>query len=219
MYHDQKQVRILDDPSISTLPLWWLLLTASTGILGCLIAVLVGLMTLGIGLLGAGAIVGFLVGIVQSAILRHFFPQLSWQWWFFSTGVGAAAGWILVVIGLVGMQFYDLPSQLTPVDIPLAYLIVGTVLGLAQWLALQRRWNMLWWIPVCGLGSGLSALIVSLTIHPFLPTGGHLYNPNFALFHFIFGSVYVLIFSIFLTLAVVPLFRQLHASLEHPTGS
>jgi hypothetical protein len=93
---------------------------------------------LGWALVGQLAI-GGAVGIGQWLVLRRLGPHTVW--WIFASTLGWLAGWLLVVSGFI------VPPDGTGLTTVISGAVLGTAMGLAQWLVL-RRWvhDAGWWV-------------------------------------------------------------------------
>lgn len=102
-------------------------------------------------MLGNEVAFGAVVGTVQWVVLRPLIRQAAW--WIPASAAGWAAG-----IALVSWL-------LSPINPIAAHAVIGTGMGLAQWLVL--RWQMRrawWWIVLSALGwtVGMMAILGSL---------------------------------------------------------
>jgi hypothetical protein len=94
-----------------------------------------------------------LTGALQYGLLRHYLTRMGW--WVFAT----VAGW------LFGVLLIALPAWLGWTDAPpnyldLIFLLMGSAIGITQWLLLRRRLALAgWWIAASALGWGLLGLI------------------------------------------------------------
>lgn len=107
----------------------------------------------------AGALLeGCTVGVAQWRVLRGVLPDLRWQTWVLATGAGAAIAWTL---GMIPSTMIALTQETTVITPPpelsdtITYvlaagmgLILGIVLAIPQWLALnQHSHGAGWWVP------------------------------------------------------------------------
>jgi hypothetical protein len=93
---------------------------------------------------------GLVIGAVQYGILRRTLPRMGW--WAPATVCGWLLGALLTVIA-------DRLQGRDPIDIKLAFLLLGLSIGFAQWLLLRRRLSAAgWWIAANLLGWGLLTL-------------------------------------------------------------
>jgi ABC-type tungstate transport system substrate-binding protein len=88
-------------------------------------------------------------GALQYGLLRQYLPRMGW--WVFAT----VAGWFL------GVLLIALPGWLGWIDAPLnnldlIFLLMGSAIGISQWLLLRRRLAQAdWWIAANVAGWGL----------------------------------------------------------------
>lgn len=119
---------------------FWIMATTWGWILG-------GFLVAGIALL----ITGLAVAILQWLVLKQRIGR-SWRW-ISVTGIGWAAGWVLVVAALPEFDFMH-------------GLVLGAATGLAQWTVLRREvyWAG-WWIVISTIAwtTGLTLLPGALT--------------------------------------------------------
>ncbi|MGD8626941.1 MAG: hypothetical protein PVJ34_20570 [Anaerolineae bacterium] len=122
----------------------WIVATTLGWVLGSLIFPNLSIVSAGVG-----------VGVLQWPVLVGRFPR-TWRW-----ALATASAWIVGSVVVVAV----LPAEL---QLLLSGLILGPVVGLAQWLILRRevRWAA-WWIAISAI-----AWITGLTLVPgILATG------------------------------------------------
>lgn len=198
------------------------LATAVAGLVGWFLALGVALVSLGIGLLVAGAIWGYCTGWAQKYILCRSEPSRRWTncWerWESASGAGGAIGWLLVA-GAFGqatlMQPDDPHARFGPLFIPVAFFIGGTGLGFVQWAAMgsafRRAMQTVWWVVANACIGSLSAYIGLNVLGPLLPKvpdGGHLYGPGDVINQFVAGGVCIVLFSALIAIPTATLFQQ-----------
>lgn len=89
--------------------------------------------------LGSEIGIGAMIGVLQWLILRPHIRRAGW--WAPATAIGWSAGWLLVI------------AMLPPEQSFLAGIVVGTCVGVLQWLVLQRGLHRAgWWVIVSALG-------------------------------------------------------------------
>ena len=83
--------------------------------------------------------IGLVTGTLQWFILRELVLQAGW--WILASALGWAGGLVLIVL------------VLPPEAGVLGAILVGAIIGAAQWLVL-RRWvyGAGWWVPISALG-------------------------------------------------------------------
>lgn len=83
--------------------------------------------------------VGLVLGIAQWLVIRPYGDRLGW--WLVATAVGWVAGWGLILAGWIT------PPNAGLIGAVLSGAFIGTVLGLVQWLVLNRLvYLAAWWI-------------------------------------------------------------------------
>lgn len=101
---------------------------------------------------------GCTVGVAQWRVLRGVLPDLRWQTWVFVTAAGAGIAWTL---GMIPSTMIALTQETTAAATPpelsdtMTYVlaggmgfILGIVLAIPQWLALNRHTHGAgWWVP------------------------------------------------------------------------
>ncbi len=91
-------------------------------------------------------IVGLVTGFLQYLLLRRYFQQISM--WIVAT----TFGWFLAIFGGMFLSRWSVIGTM---------ILVGGIIGLAQWLVLRRHVERaIWWIPANLLGWGLVGLII-----------------------------------------------------------
>lgn len=133
-----------------------------------------GLVTLALALLAivAGALVeGTVVGTAQWWVLRDPLPLMPWRTWTVATGAGAFVAWTLgmvpstvVSLGETGGQAGASAEPSIVVVFGLAFLmglVLGPVLGFAQWFALRRFVDRaVLWLPANALAWAFGMLVI-----------------------------------------------------------
>jgi hypothetical protein len=213
-------VSVLGKPGQEERRLWarWVLANAVGEAVGLGITALVGavvvlsggegngaLATLGLATLAvvAGTLVeGTVVGTAQWLVLRRPLPRMRWRTWAAATGAGAFLAWTLGMIpstvlslsaGSGGEAAQAEPSEAFVYGLAfLMGLVLGPVLGFAQWLALRRyvRGAALW-MPANALAWAFGMVVIFVGIDPAIGGG---FGPF---------SVAILVFTLALTGAVV----------------
>ena len=110
----------------------------------------------------AGTIIeGVTVGTAQWLVLRRPLPGVSWGVWAGATAAGAAVAWTLGMLPSTLLSLGQQPGAATPAEPSAAVvyalavamgLVLGPVLGCAQWLVLRRH------LPRAGLWMPANAL-------------------------------------------------------------
>lgn len=96
--------------------------------------------------------VGLLTGILQYGLLRRYLPRMGW-WVLATTG-----GWLLGVFLIAIPGWLHLTQE--PMNLDLAFILMGLSIGVGQWLLLQRHLpRATWWIAANVVGWGLVALL------------------------------------------------------------
>lgn len=157
-----------------------------TGVLGALTVA-------GVAILAGTLLEGAVVGTAQWLVLRRPLPEMRWRVWVLATAAGAFLAWALGMIPSTILSLGTDGEQSAPeepgaaVVYGLAFLmglVLGPVLGFAQWLVLRRyvEWAVLWmpanalaWafvmvvvfvgattVPAGGIGPGIILLIATL---------------------------------------------------------
>jgi hypothetical protein len=121
-------------------------------IAGYLGTAVVGRVDNSISALAGGALVGAIVGLGQALGSSRRLNVLAWT---AATTVGLSVGTLL---GTLAVDF-----RTTLPDLALRGLIAGTVLGLAQVLALPRRTRLRWvWVPAVAVLTSLAWTVTTL---------------------------------------------------------
>ena len=95
---------------------------------------------------------------LQYALLCRFLPKIGW--WILATGLGWA---LLVASFYLAAQILDRNSLTLPTNASV-FVLVGTSIGLIQWILLRRRLpQAAWWILASALGWGMIGLVVGPT--------------------------------------------------------
>jgi hypothetical protein len=131
----------------------------------------------------AGTLVeGTVVGTAQWLVLRRPLPRLRWRTWAAATGAGAFLAWTLGMIpstvlslgaGSGGGEPQAEPSEILVYGLAfLMGLVLGPVLGFAQWLALRRyvRGAALW-MPANALAWAFGMVVIFVGIDPAIGGG------------------------------------------------
>jgi hypothetical protein len=152
----------------------------------------------------AGTLVeGAAVGTAQWFVLRRPLPRMRWRTWALATGAGAFLAWTLGMIPSTvlslgsgsngGEATQAEPSQALVYALAfLMGLVLGPVLGFAQWLALRRHvGGAALWMPANALAWAFGMVVIFAGIDPAIDGG--------------FGarSVAILVFTLVLAGAVV----------------
>ena len=129
----------------------------------------------------AGALVeGTVVGTAQWSVLRGPLPGMRWRTWAVATGVGAFLAWLL---GMVPSTVLSLgagsggagAAPAEAVVLGLAFLmglVLGPVLGFAQWLALRRYVShAALWMPANAMAWAFGMVVIFAGIDPAIGGG------------------------------------------------
>lgn len=125
--------------------LWWLLAGAAGLVIGAVLggALVDTIFTAGYGAL-SGAAVGAAVGTAQWLLLRKHFSRAGW--WVLATTAGFA------LFGAVG-NILD-----AEINLVLAFAMVGSVIGIIQWLVLRQHFSQAgWWVVASALAFSVFA--------------------------------------------------------------
>ena len=185
------------------------------------------LTTLGIAVLAvlAGTLVeGTVVGTAQWSVLRRPLPRMRWRTWAVATGTGALLAWTLGMIpstvmslgaGSGGGGAQAEPSA-TPVY-GLAFLmglVLGPILGLAQWLAQRRHVRgAVLWMPANALAWAFGMVVIFVGIDPAI--GGGFGVRSVAILVITLACAGAVVGAIY-GLALVRLLRSARSSENHP---
>lgn len=129
----------------------------------------------------AGAVIeGTAVGTAQWSVLRSPLPLMRWRTWVVATAAGAFVAWTLGMIPSIVLSLGEEPGGgvTEPGDAAvfgLAFLmglVLGPVLGFAQWLVLRRfvRRAALW-IPANALAWAFGMLVIFAGVDPAVSSG------------------------------------------------
>jgi hypothetical protein len=143
----------------------------TTAVLGYLLAETLSPISFALLMILGGVLVeGVLVGLLQWSVLRRLWPNLGWRAWSVATAVGAGIAWSLGMLPSTLMNMEEASSGATAPIIPdwqiylLAIgmgLVLGPILGLAQWWVLRRHVaRALWWLPANALAWGVGMLVI-----------------------------------------------------------
>jgi hypothetical protein len=190
-----------------------MLMTAITGALAWLVALIVLMFTLGFGGVLAGSIWGFCVGVVQKQALKKWLPSSDWSRWHWSTILGATCGWLSILCIMIVIVLADLPVRRAPLSLLLVvpFMISGAMLGLLQWRAAPHKMGTTWWIVANALGWGISVFIgmnIAEQFMPIIPAGGRLYGPDDVVNDFVSGVICLTLFSVIMVLPMRMLLGQ-----------
>lgn len=149
----------------------WVFVTAVAATGGWFLSGAVGFVTLLIGLIFAGAIVGGCLGAVQGWLLQHYNPGglfPVWASWPLVTALGSGVGFVVSVAILLALSV-TAPAQSS---IARWLLLVPPAVGVGllatmQWLILRQVVSRaLWWIPANLVGWGAGIYATAVTIWP-----------------------------------------------------
>jgi hypothetical protein len=97
--------------------------------------------------------ISILTGALQYLLLRRHLSRMGW--WVVVT----VAGWILGIL-LIWLLRTLSRTDMTPNNLDLIFLVMGSAIGSTQWLLLRQRLPLSgWWIAASVLGWGLLGLI------------------------------------------------------------
>jgi hypothetical protein len=185
MIRRHKHITVGERQSGWILWLWWTGATALTGALGWTLSALVGLSTLFIGIVGAGALVGCFVGIAQSWVVLQHGPDhvqpMCKQAWLQVTVIAWGVAFILGILlffwsGTLLRLIPTLPNWIS-LTLLLAVPMLGGVafLSALQWLVLRRYIRGAgWWIPTNMVGWSVGSYIAWISLSDMFgrtPTG------------------------------------------------
>ncbi len=99
-------------------------------------------------------LVGPLTGVVQYGLLRRYLPRMGW--WVLATTGGWLLGGLLIAIP-TWLRWMDRSRNLE-----LVFILMGSAIGVGQWLLLRRRLSRAgWWIGANAAGWGLLGLVTA----------------------------------------------------------
>ncbi len=108
----------------------------------------------------AGATHGFLVGTGQARVLRRRLPRAPAHWTF-ATASGAAVAWTACMVLNLGGVAASLSDRTWHELVVAGGLGFGSVVGVAQWLALRRALpGAIWWIPANAVAWLLASAVI-----------------------------------------------------------
>jgi hypothetical protein len=125
----------------------------------------------------SGVVAGAVLGVGQWVVVRRYFLKLAWSSWVLATAASTGAIWSLV--RGIGSSWWALDSRAASDGTLLMAaagfgLLLGTVLGGAQWVVLRRYLqDAVWWIPATALAwmlglvlacSGVGVLFAQLPV-------------------------------------------------------
>jgi hypothetical protein len=109
------------------------------------------------------------IALLQWLVLRRYILRLGWVGWVVATVLGQFVGSLISVVALLGPILFDAFSGLVDAlggaffQLVLVFatgLVLGAVVGAAQWLVLRRHVRgAAWWIPASALAGALAALV------------------------------------------------------------
>lgn len=129
----------------------------------------------------AGTLVeGTVVGTAQWLVLRGPLPTMRWRTWALATGAGAFVAWTLGMVPSTALSFGEGSGRAA--EPPLAAmlglaflmgLVLGPVLGFAQWLVLRRFVGRAWlWMPANALAWAPGMVVIFAGIQIAIEVGG-----------------------------------------------
>ncbi len=116
----------------------------------------------------SGLIGGIFMGFCQRLLLYHLMNRIFLDRWIVSTHVGMILGWFVAgIISLPVAQQFTLYSnskvEAWAAGMLTITLVVGLVLGVLQWLALQRQTkHAYWWIVASAVGWAVGGAIYAV---------------------------------------------------------
>ena len=151
--------------------------------LGAQRGVVANLLLAGSAILAGTFLEGTVVGTAQWLVLRRPLPETRWRAWVLATAAGAFLAWTLGMIPSTLINVRTDAGTQTPVDEPsaaviygLAFLmglLLGPVLGFAQWLVLRRHVRRAsLWMPANALAWALGMVVVFVGVTS-VPAGGN----------------------------------------------
>ena len=134
-----------------------------------------------LGVLAATVIEGSVVGTAQWLVLRRPLKSMKWRTWVLATALGAFVAWTL---GMIPSTFLftgpdtgvAAPSEMSDLLIyALAAgmgLVVGSILGVPQWLALRRHLPKAGWWVLANALAWMVGMVVVFMGTSFIPAEG-----------------------------------------------
>jgi hypothetical protein len=134
-----------------------------------------------LAVLAGATIEGSVVGTAQWAVLRRLLPALRWRTWALATAVGALVAWTLGMVPSTALSLGAGPSgdgapaaeSGAGAVYGLAFLmglVLGPVLGFAQWLVLRRYFeNAGLWMPANSLAWAFGMVVVFVGVDAAAP--------------------------------------------------
>ncbi len=99
---------------------------------------------------------GVAIGLIQYLLLRTRFAKMGW--WVLITGLGWSLGWLGIAWRYTPLGDFELPAS--EGFFLAAGLLLGALMGFAQWLLLRSQLpHAAWWIPVSALGFGVAFVL------------------------------------------------------------
>lgn len=99
-------------------------------------------------------LVGPLTGVVQYGLLRRHLPRMGW--WVLATTGGWLLGGLVIAISTRLLWTDRSPNP------DLVFILMGSAIGVGQWLLLRRRLSRAgWWIGANAVGWGLLGLVTA----------------------------------------------------------
>jgi hypothetical protein len=209
--HKQRSV-LYQEPGIREW-LIWVFRVSLAGSTGSAIAACMALFSWGAGLLFFGTIIGFSLASAQSNLLSRFLPDRDWSKWVRYSIIGATLGWALTIV----MRFLvDRQVTFHPLFSIIAFLVVGTLFGSAQWVTFRQIANAHWWIIANCMGWSVGAYLgvnIAQVIAPF-DTDTIIFGPYHAVYVLIAGIIGSVTFSIVTGSAIAGYWQGHKASLS-----
>ncbi len=150
----------------ANLNLWsrWVVTNTLGACIGWVVAVALGFVTFGGGLLIAGPIVGIGIGTAQTLFLEHYFPNNKWSNWLYITTVGATLFWIVFALTQWLFAQQDRALLYHPLGLIGSFLMGGAMFGLVQWAVLRKNVQKAgWWIFANSIGWSIGGALGSIT--------------------------------------------------------
>ena len=146
----------------------------------------------------AGTLIeGSFVGTAQWLVLRRPLREIRWRTWVVATALGACVAW---TIGMIPSTFMfngsnsetGGPGAMSDLMIyALAAgmgLVLGSILGLPQWLALRRHLlKAAWWVPANALAWMLGMVVIFIGTN-FIPASGFTWQVAMLLLLFVVAA-------------------------------